>query len=198
MLLTWVLPILLSYFIGSISFSYLVARYLKGIDIRNHGSGNAGATNTLRVLGKAPGAAVFFLDALKGMAAVGVGAWLNGTEEGLLVCGIAAIVGHNWPVFLRFRGGKGVATTVGVTALLFFCVALISGAIAIFFILLTRYVSLGSLIYTISIPIILLLMQQSSSIIWLTTVIAILAVFQHRQNIINLIKGQERKIGSRE
>lgn len=198
MLLPWVLPIVLSYLIGSVSFSYLVARYLKGIDIRNHGSGNAGATNTLRVLGKAPGIAVFFLDALKGMAAVGIGSLLNGTEEGLMVCGIAAIVGHNWPIFLRFRGGKGVATTVGVTALLVFYPALISGILAILFIALTRYVSLGSLIYTISIPIVLLSMQQSSSIIWLTTVIAVLAVFQHRRNIVNLIKGQERKISSRE
>ncbi|TCS93411.1 glycerol-3-phosphate 1-O-acyltransferase PlsY [Hazenella coriacea] len=198
MLLTWVLPTILSYFIGSISFSYLVARYLKGIDIRSHGSGNAGATNTLRVLGKVPGIAVFFLDVFKGMGAVGIGALFNSSEVGLVVCGIAAIVGHNWPIFLRFRGGKGVATTVGVTALLFFYAALISGILAILFIILTRYVSLGSLIYTISIPVILLLMNQSSSIIWLTTVIAVLAIYQHRQNITNLVKGQERKISSRE
>ncbi|MBA4495617.1 glycerol-3-phosphate 1-O-acyltransferase PlsY [Paenactinomyces guangxiensis] len=195
MLQTWVAPIVLSYLLGAVSFSYLLTRYLKGVDIRDYGSGNAGATNTSRVLGKGPAIIVFLLDALKGMAAVGIGSLLsNGNEIVMMLSGIAAIVGHNWPVFLRFRGGKGIATTVGVMALLVFYAALIAGVFAILFIFITRYVSLGSLIFTCSIPIALLVMGYSDILIWLSLVVALMAVIRHRQNIINLFKGQERKI----
>lgn len=191
---TWLLPIILSYLLGSISFSYLITRLIKGVDIRDYGSGNAGATNTLRVLGKGPGVLVFLLDALKGMGAVGIGYLFNGDQLAMVACGIAAIVGHNWPVFLRFRGGKGIATTVGVTAVLVFYAALIAGVFAILFIAITRYVSLGSLVYASFIPIILLFMNHSFTMIGLFLLITLLAVIRHKQNIINLFKGQERKI----
>jgi glycerol-3-phosphate acyltransferase PlsY len=111
-----------------------------------------------------------------------------------MVCGICAIAGHNWPIFLRFRGGKGIATTVGVTALLFFYAALIAGILAILFIVITRYVSLGSLIYTGSIPIMMIFLHHPAIHIWLALIITIFAVIRHRQNIVNLLKGQERKI----
>jgi glycerol-3-phosphate acyltransferase PlsY len=195
MLFTWVIPVIVSYLLGSISFSYILTKLLKGVDIRDYGSGNAGATNTLRVLGKGPAAAVFILDALKGMAAVGIGHLAgHGDHVVMMVCGIAAIVGHNWPVFLRFRGGKGIATTVGVTALLVFYAALIAGVLAIFFIVLTRYVSLGSLIFTLLIPLVMLEMHYSSVLILLMLIITLMAVWRHRQNIVNLIQGKERKI----
>jgi glycerol-3-phosphate acyltransferase PlsY len=191
----WVLPILVSYLLGSISFSYLITRYLRGIDIREYGSGNAGATNTMRVLGKGPAALVGLLDALKGIAAVGVGYYVSdGDSTVMMVCGIAAIVGHNWPVFFGFRGGKGIATTAGVTAILVLAPGLIAGVIAILFIVITRYVSLGSLIFTSLVPIVMLFMDYSSALIWLYLLITLMAIIRHKQNIINLYKGQERKI----
>jgi glycerol-3-phosphate acyltransferase PlsY len=194
-LFTWFIPVLISYLIGSISFSFILTKLLKGVDIREYGSGNAGATNTLRVLGKGPAAAVFILDALKGMAAVGIGYLAgHGDQTVMMVCGIAAIVGHNWPVFLRFRGGKGIATTVGVTVLLVFYSALIAGVLAILFIVLTRYVSLGSLIFTVMIPLVMLVFHYPYPLTLLMLLITLMAIWRHRQNIINLIKGQERKI----
>lgn len=193
--LSWLIPVLISYLLGSISFSFILTKLLKGVDIREYGSGNAGATNTLRVLGKGPAAAVFLLDALKGMAAVGTGYLADHQNQILMmVCGIAAIIGHNWPVFLRFRGGKRIATTVGVTVLLVFYAALIAGVLAILFIVITRYVSLGSLIFTVMIPLVMLVLHFPYSLTLLTLLITAMAVWRHRQNIVNLIKGQERKI----
>lgn len=195
MLLPWGISILLSYLVGSVSFSYLFTRWLKGEDIRNHGSGNAGATNTLRVLGKGPAAVVFLLDALKGVASVGMGNMIShGDHILMIVCGIAAVVGHNWPVFLRFRGGKGIATTVGVAASCFFGATLVSGILAILFIVITRYVSLGSLVLTIFIPVVMWIMNYSGLMIGLMLIITAMAVWRHKQNILNLIHGKERKI----
>ncbi|MBA4603701.1 glycerol-3-phosphate 1-O-acyltransferase PlsY [Thermoactinomyces sp. AMNI-1] len=191
----WGISILISYLLGSISFSYLFTRWLKGVDIRNYGSGNAGATNTLRVLGTGPAAIVFVLDALKGVASVGIGNWMShGDHIMMVVCGIAAVVGHNWPVFLRFRGGKGIATTVGVAASCFFGATLISGILAILFIAVTRYVSLGSLVLTIFIPIVMWIMNYSGLMIGLMLIITAMAILRHKQNISNLIHGTERKI----
>ncbi len=105
---TFVWILLVSYLIGSISFSYWITRFMKGFDIRRYGSGNAGATNMLRVVGKGPAAAVFILDALKGMAAVGLAAAVTDHPTLMMAAGVAAIIGHNWPVFLGFRGEKGL------------------------------------------------------------------------------------------
>jgi len=168
---------------------------LKGVDIRDYGSGNAGATNTLRVLGKGPAAVVFLLDALKGIVSVGLGAWFgNGDHVLMLACGIAAIVGHNWPVFFQFRGGKGIATTVGVMAILFFYAALLAGIFAILFIIITRYVSLGSLVFTILIPLFMWIMDYSGLLVGMALIIALMAILRHRQNIVNLVQGKERKL----
>lgn len=194
---TWVIPIVISYLLGSISFSFLLTKWIKGVDIRDYGSGNAGATNTSRVLGKGPAVVVFLLDALKGMAAVGLGYWMADgvdTDVVMTVCGIAAIIGHNWPIFLRFRGGKGIATTVGVTVLISFTTALIAGVCAILFILITRYVSVGSLIFTSIVPLSLWLLDFSHVLVWLMLIVAIMAIWRHKQNLINLFKGKERKI----
>src|SRR5690606_11381239 len=108
----FVVALLLAYLLGSISFSYLVTYKLKGIDIRRYGSGNAGATNTLRVVGKGPAALVFLLDALKGMAAVGIGELFGGEPALLMATGVAAIIGHNRPVAVNFHARDAVATTL--------------------------------------------------------------------------------------
>ncbi|WP_206425349.1 glycerol-3-phosphate 1-O-acyltransferase PlsY [Staphylospora marina] len=192
---TWVLPILISYLLGSISFSYLLTRLLKGVDIREHGSGNAGATNTLRVLGKGPGILVFLLDALKGVAAVWVGSALSdGDQVIMLASGIAAVIGHNWPVFLGFRGGKGIATTVGVSAVIAFTATLFAGICAILFIVLTRYVSLGSLILTLCIPAVMWIEGYPNVMVLMMAIVTVMAFMRHKQNIVNLLRGNERKI----
>ncbi|MED0737384.1 glycerol-3-phosphate 1-O-acyltransferase PlsY [Aneurinibacillus thermoaerophilus] len=190
--------ILLSYLLGSVSFSILVVKKIAKIDIREHGSGNAGATNTLRVLGKGPGIAVLLLDAAKGAIAVGLASWLTkGNDWVIVLSGIAAIVGHNWPVFFGFRGGKGVATTIGTLLALTPVPALIAVAVTIVVIAITRYVSLGSLVFFTLVPIILL--TQGASFVYIagTFMIAILGYMRHVGNIKRLLQGTERKLGEK-
>lgn len=192
------LVIVVSYLLGSVSFSVLLAKLLKGIDIRQYGSGNAGATNTLRVLGKGPAILVLTLDVLKGIAAVWLGTWVGGTSSWVAaICGIAAIIGHNWPIYFRFRGGKGIATTIGVMATLSFWPALFAGVIAILSIVITRFVSLGSLIFVALTPVFLLLMGFTQPVLWTSIIIAVFAFWRHRTNIVKIIEGRENKLGSK-
>lgn len=196
-----IIAIVLSYLLGSVSFSVVLAKMLKGIDIRQHGSGNAGATNTLRILGKGPAIVVLLLDVLKGIVAVWVGRWLGDGNEWIpALCGIAAIIGHNWPIYFHFRGGKGIATTIGVMATLSFVPALCAGVIAILLIVITRYVSLGSLVFVALTPISLLISGLifgfDWSIFWSSFVICLFAFWRHRSNIVKIVQGRENKIGS--
>ncbi|MDK8179461.1 glycerol-3-phosphate 1-O-acyltransferase PlsY [Paenibacillus sp. UMB4589-SE434] len=191
-----IIAILGSYLLGSISFSVLIAKWLRGIDIRHHGSGNAGATNTLRILGKGPAIGVLLLDALKGITAVLIGHLVSDASWVAVACGIAAIIGHNWPVFFRFRGGKGIATTIGVLAMLAFVPALIAGMIAIAMIIWKRYVSLGSLIFTGLTPVFILLFRMDTSIFIGSLLLCAFAFYRHRTNIIKLVKGTENRLGS--
>jgi acyl phosphate:glycerol-3-phosphate acyltransferase len=197
-LLESIIAIAVSYLLGSISFSILIARYVKGIDIRQHGSGNAGATNTLRVLGKGPAIFVFMLDIAKGIAAVWLGKWLGGDEIWIeVLCGLAAVTGHNWPVWFRFKGGKGIATTIGVMATLAFFPALYAGIAAIAAIAITRYVSLGSLIFAAMMPIFMVLLNMEIELLWVSLFIFVYAFVRHRSNIVKLVKGQENKLGGK-
>lgn len=194
---SWILSWVLSYLLGSISFSFLFTWFIKGVDIRDYGSGNAGATNTSRVLGKKLAILVLILDGLKGAAAVGIGYTFSGSPILMATSGLAAIIGHNWPIFLRFRGGKGIATTFGVTLSLVLVPAVISGLLALLVILITRYVSLGSLISASVLPFVILVFAQFQQMpyvyFWVTLIMAVLAIVQHRGNIRSLIKGTERK-----
>lgn len=185
-----------AYVLGSVSFSYLIAKKVANIDIRQHGSGNAGATNTLRVLGKGPAVIVLLLDVFKGVAAVIIAFFATGGNESVMaVAGLLAVAGHNWPVFFNFKGGKGIATTLGVLASLSFWPALISGILAILAIVLTRYVSVGSLLLVTSIPIFMFLFGEPLAYTVIAIIIAVLGYIRHRKNLVNLIRGQERKIG---
>ena len=161
------------------------------------GSGNAGATNTLRVLGKGPGTAVFLLDIAKGVLAVWLGIWMAGGDWAPVLCGLAAIAGHNWPIYFGFKGGKGIATTVGVMASLAFIPALIAGVIAIILIAITRYVSLGSLILALLLPVFIWLMDKPTAYLWGSLVICVLAFVRHRKNIVKLLQGKENKLGAK-
>ncbi|KMK76455.1 glycerol-3-phosphate 1-O-acyltransferase PlsY [Alkalihalobacillus pseudalcaliphilus] len=201
-----VLLIIISYLLGSISFSYIIAQKIKKVDIRQHGSGNAGATNTLRVLGLGPALAVLALDVFKGVVVVWLGFWIAGTELGWsawfpVAAGLAAIIGHNWPIYYRFKGGKGVATTIGVLATLVFWPALIAGIIAIISIVFTRYVSLGSLLFMLLTPVSTFLLlpyiEYPHVFIYLTLVVAVLSVWRHRTNVLRIFNGTESKIGQK-
>jgi glycerol-3-phosphate acyltransferase PlsY len=192
-----IITIVISYLLGSISFSILFARWLRKIDIRQHGSGNAGATNTLRVLGKGPAISVFLLDIAKGSVAVLIGLWfVDGSEWVPVACGLASIAGHNWPVYFHFKGGKGIATTVGALVVWAFVPTLIAGIIAILIIVFTRYVSLGSIIFAIFLPILFYLFDLDAAYIWGALTVAILAIARHRKNIVKLMNGTENKLGS--
>ncbi|MCR8842985.1 glycerol-3-phosphate 1-O-acyltransferase PlsY [Paenibacillus sp. SC116] len=191
-----ILSIIGSYLIGSVSFSVLFAKWLRGIDIRHHGSGNAGATNTLRVLGKGPAICVLLLDALKGIAAVLLGYLVSDDSWVAVVCGIAAIAGHNWPIFFRFRGGKGIATTIGVLAVLAFWAALSASVLAILTIVWKKYVSLGSLVFAFLTPVFIWLYQYDSSIFLGSVLLCLFAFFAHRNNIVKLMKGTENRLGA--
>ncbi|GMK42167.1 glycerol-3-phosphate acyltransferase [Paenibacillus sp. CCS19] len=198
-MLNAVIAVIISYLLGSVSFSIVIARLVKGIDIRQHGSGNAGATNTLRVLGKGPGIAVFILDIAKGVAAVWIGHALNGGYDSWapVLCGLAAIVGHNWPVWFRFKGGKGIATTVGVIATLAFIPALIAGVVAIAVIATTRYVSVGSLLFAALVPVGIGVMTGSGPMLWASLLICVFAFVRHRSNLVKLVQGKENKLGAK-
>lgn len=190
--------LLIGYLIGSISFSYLLAKKLAGIDIRSQGSGNAGATNTLRVLGPVPAVIVLVLDAAKGLVSMGIAHWLtDGNPLVYALAGIFAIIGHNWPVYYGFRGGKGIATTLGVSLGMSPTAFLISVVITILVIALTRYVSLGSLVYVTIFPLLLYVFGSEPTYVWISLLITLFAYVRHKSNIVNLIKGTERKLGER-
>ncbi|MWC28449.1 glycerol-3-phosphate 1-O-acyltransferase PlsY [Paenibacillus sp. MMS18-CY102] len=198
-MLNAVIAVVISYLLGSVSFSIVIARLVKGIDIRQHGSGNAGATNTLRVLGKGPGITVFILDILKGVAAVAIGYALNNEYESWtpVLCGLAAIVGHNWPIWFRFKGGKGIATTVGAIMTLAFVPALIAGLVAIAIIAITRYVSVGSLLFAALVPVGVIMMTGTGPLLWASLLICVFAFVRHRSNLVKLVKGKENKLGAK-
>jgi acyl-phosphate glycerol 3-phosphate acyltransferase len=126
-----ILVVFFAYLLGSVSFSYIITKKIAGIDIRQHGSKNAGATNTLRVLGVWPAIVVLLLDAFKGVVAVLVAMALTDASIWVVLSGLAAIFGHNWPVYYRFKGGKGIATTIGTVATLGFVPSISAGVIAI-------------------------------------------------------------------
>jgi acyl phosphate:glycerol-3-phosphate acyltransferase len=196
--MTILISLLAAYLLGSISFSYLIAKKVMKIDIRQHGSGNAGATNTLRVLGKGPAIFVLLLDIAKGVVSIFIAKALGGPEWLPIGAGLFAIIGHNWPIFHGFRGGKGVATTIGVFVTIAFIPSLIIGILTILIIAITRYVSLGSLFFIGISPFILLLMNAyPTSYFYIGLVIAGLSYWRHRSNIQRLLRGKENKIGQK-
>ena len=192
----------LGYLLGGIQTAILYGRF-KGIDIRNHGSGNAGATNTLRVLGKKAAFIVFLGDVLKAALAVVI-ARLLFPEVGLLAglyAGVGAIIGHSYPLFFKFKGGKGIAVTVGSIYFIDLRIALIVSLIFIVCACLTRIVSISSLLLTGFIPILLFVFYkghvQIVEIVTLGVVIAAITAFRHKANIKRLLNGTEAKLGSK-
>jgi glycerol-3-phosphate acyltransferase PlsY len=173
-----------------------MGKYKAGIDIRKYGSGNAGATNTLRVLGKKAAAVVFLADALKGVFAVGFGSLLTGgSDVGMVAAGVASIAGHNWPIFLGFRGGKGVATTIGVLLTLAFLPAICAGVIAILVLIVTRIVSLASLVFVTLLPFFILFFHRPWVFFIMALLMAVMMFWRHRTNIQRILQGKENRLG---
>lgn len=187
---------ILSYILGNLSTSYFIAKISAGIDIRKYGSGNAGATNVLRTLGKKAGIAAFLGDTLKGVLAVLLGGIIAG-EDGQIFAGLFVVVGHNWPVFLNFKGGKGIATTIGVmTAINPYIVAGIV-PIGIIIIIITKYVSLASILGMIIFPITMLFTHQPIKLVLFSFMLSMMAVYRHKSNIKKLLEGTESKLGQK-
>ncbi|MFW5648456.1 MAG: glycerol-3-phosphate 1-O-acyltransferase PlsY [Candidatus Alkaliphilus sp. MAG34] len=188
------LLILISYLIGSLSTSYLIAKFFAKIDIREHGSGNPGSANILRTLGAKAAILTFLGDLFKGAIAVYLGNMLGGTIMALL-CGIAVVIGHNWPVFLEFKGGKGIATTIGVIILVKPLVALVCISIGVAMLFKFKYVSLASIVGVVILPFVIIIYGFNYFLFGL--ILALLAVYRHRENIKRLLEGNERKIGEK-
>ena len=197
-----VLLIIVAYLIGYIPTSVWLGRLFYKIDIREYGSGNAGATNTFRVLGTKPGIIVFVVDLLKGLLAVNliylnptfpVGSELFTTIQ--VVYGIAAIIGHVFPIYVGFKGGKGVATLFGAILGISFYPTLIMAGIFFLTLFLTRYVSLSSLLAGISFPVLIITIFDASatSLIIFSILIAVLIILTHQKNIERLLNNEESK-----
>ena len=212
-LLTTIL--LLSYLVGSIPTSIIVSKLNKGIDIRDFGSGNAGGTNVMRVLGWKQGVLVIILDALKGVLAVVVIARLHhGTipftnatpfDDFTLIqimAGIAAIVGHVWTIFAGFRGGKGIATALGMLLMITTVDMLIAVGVFILVVSISRYVSLGSIIGAIAVPLTLIVRENIfnvnipnyNTLLPFVILVTLIVIFTHRKNVVRLINGDEHKL----
>ena len=198
--MTFVLALLVCYLIGSVPTAYWLVRLTTGTDVRTVGSGNVGATNAMRTAGPVIGVIVLLVDILKGVLAVWLvpRAVLNASGlERILACGLAAVLGHIFPCFLRFRGGKGVATTLGMLlGSMPIIAAIVMGTWIIGFAL-TRYVSIGSLVAAVAIPTAQLIMRQSLPAVLLGACLAVLIIVRHRANIQRLLGGVEHRAWSR-
>ncbi|ADL12572.1 glycerol-3-phosphate 1-O-acyltransferase PlsY [Acetohalobium arabaticum] len=196
-MVSYIFVILISYLLGSIPFGLIITRLVKGVDIREYGSGNIGATNAYRVMGFGMGIMVALCDIGKGYISVFIAQQVFGSQAALILilAGLAAIAGHNWPIFLKFDGGRGVATSVGVLISLLPKAVLIAFFAWLVIVLTTRYVSLGSIIGAVLIPISALIFNSPATYVGLGLAIAIFVVYRHRPNIQRLLAGEENKIG---
>ena len=187
---------IISYLIGSFSSAFFLGKAIKKIDIRVHGSGNSGTTNAIRVMGFRMGVLTFLIDFAKGAIAVLIGFYSEGYNGGLLG-GICAVLGHDYPIYIRFKGGKGVATSIGALAILDFPMALISVIIGLIVGFFTKYVSLGSIVFFVLNPFISIIINNPNNrYLTLTTVfLGLLGICRHKSNIERLIRGNENKIG---
>lgn len=188
-----------AYILGAVPFSYIVAKLVKGIDIREHGSGNPGATNVYRVVGAVPGVITYVLDFAKGFLPVFFAALYFGQEKIYfwLAVALCAIAGHVWTIFLKFRGGKGVATGSGVFFALLPLPA--AAAFALFWIvlLISRYVSVSSIIAAASLPVFSAAFKQPRILTVFAALIAAVIIYRHKSNFKNLMNGTESKIGKK-
>ena len=217
-ILSYIFTALSAYLLGSIPFGFLAAK-AKGIDIRSVGSGNIGATNAMRVLGKPTGIAVLFLDALKGYIACAflpppIYNWLIPHFSGFfqyfhdtpfefqmrlyVIAGVFAVLGHNYTCWLKFKGGKGIATTAGVYIALAPWPLLMALVVFILAVFITRYISVGSISAAIALPAAVWIMPPNNLLLGIvTTALGVMAIYKHKSNIQRLMAGTENKFGKK-
>lgn len=192
-LLQLIVILLMGYAIGNFSPAYLVGRLVGNFDIRERGSGNAGATNVLRLVGWRYGALVFILDLLKGLISSSIGFHLAG-YAGLAAASIGVILGHDFPALLNFRGGKGIASTTGIFLSLFPLPTLAAILVFVLVVLVTRMVSVGSLVFVLSMTAYTLVTKQPITLIVLAIWVAVFAIGRHGENIKRILRGAENKL----
>lgn len=193
----FILIFALCYFLGSIPFGLLVGRWWARVDVREYGSGNIGMTNVLRTTGWFCALLTLIGDMGKGTLSVYLARNAGFDPTICLIAGIFAVVGHNWPIFLRFKGGKGVATIAGVLIAYQPIVAAILLAIWLAVLLIWRYISLASIVVAVCLPFVLVMVQSRAIEVALATVVAALTVFKHRSNIERLRQGTEYRFGQK-
>lgn len=204
---TYIIIAIIAYLIGSINFSVIISKKVAGFDVREKGSGNAGSTNMLRSVGKGPAALTLLCDVLKGVVSIGIAIALGNIiggeiDKALLVqiAGIAVVLGHTFPIFYKFKGGKGVATSLGVLILTNWQIGLICLVFALLLMALTRIVSLGSILAAILYPVLTIfindnyIVSEGSSYIIYSIILAVIILYNHRTNIQRLLNGKENKI----
>ncbi len=198
-----ILSLIAAYLIGSIPTAYIFARLLKGVDIRKLGSGNVGATNAFRVLGKLPGILILLIDIIKGFicpAFIADLTILPQMELWRIILGVAAVAGHNWTIFLGFKGGKGMATSLGVLIGLAVKIAgiriilTLSIAVWLVFFLFFGFVSLASIVAALSLPIFMAVFDQELPLVILGIVFCIFVVIRHKNNIRRLLNREEPQV----
>jgi len=193
--MNYIIVVIISYLLGNLSFAYILGKFLMKKDVRDYGSGNSGTTNAIRAFGAKIGVLVFIGDVLKGIVAVLIGKMICGDIGGYLA-GVFVIIGHNWPWLLNFKGGKGVATTVGVMLIInpfvtFICFV-IGLAIAVF----TRMVSLGSIVGLSLAPFVILIFVRPFNVqlFIFCLFVSSMSIYRHKENIKRLLKGKENKL----
>jgi len=201
---TYIIVAIIAYLIGSINFSVILSKKMAGFDLREKGSGNAGTTNMLRTVGKKGAAITLVLDVLKGVIAIFlaklIGIIWKDLDGALLVqlAGILVVVGHTFPIFFKFKGGKGVATSLGVLLTLNWQIGLICLVFALVLIVLTQMVSLGSIAAAILYPVLTIFIGQNyivpGNYIISSIILAVIVVFNHRENVKRLLSGTENRI----
>ena len=203
-MITYILIGIIAYLIGSISFSVIISKKMAGFDVREKGSGNAGTTNMLRTVGKKAAVITLVCDILKGIVsiliALLIGYFVKDVNKAILVqiAGFFAIFGHTFPIFFEFRGGKGVATALGVILLTNWQIGLICLAFALILIIITKMVSLGSIMAAILFPVLTIFIQtnyiEPGNYIIFGIAVGLLVVFNHRKNLKRILEGNENKI----
>jgi len=199
--LKYLAVIITAYLVGAIPFGILISRLAKGIDIRRYGSGKIGATNVIRIVGSKAGLISMLLDVAKGSVSV-LFAWLLlQTHAAQVAAGAAAVVGHNWPVYIRFKGGRGVAVFVGGLFAMYWPVGLATGAVVLGLGVLTRYMSVGSIagiaVAIASMAVLVIVEEQPVEYLVYAAAVGCLVLYEHRDNIQRLRAGVELRLGGR-
>lgn len=189
---------IVGYIVGSLPLGFLIARARRGIDLRRVGSGNVGATNVYRSAGRSMGVLVMLVDVGKGATGVLLARLVDGgSGEGAALAGVGAVVGHVYPVWLRFVGGKGVAVACGVFALLAPLATVIASAVFVLATWMTRYVSLGSVLATLTLPAVEWTLVGPEPVTLAASAVSALVLFRHRGNLSRIFQGTERRLGQR-